>query len=63
MAMGEEQQKVAKSQANITDFPGIMTKPDPDDIPSGAATDQVNIQSQIGALKCRLGYKIVSFDP
>lgn len=46
----------------VTDFPGLVTNVDPDDVPAGAGTTQVNITSQVsGQLRVRRGYKALDF--
>lgn len=52
-----------RSQAELDDFPGLMTRPDPNDIPDGAAEVQTNLSSHApGMLVTRPGYKQVQFD-
>ena len=47
----------------LTDFPGLMSSADADDIPPGAAETQVNMTcTRQGALTLRGGYRKVSFD-
>lgn len=53
---------VPDAQVKIRDFPGLMSYPDPNDIPAGAATVQINIVSlRPGEIRVRGGYKIVKF--
>ena len=47
----------------ITDFPGLATKPDPDDLAPGAAQAQVNVMSnRQGELRVRPGYRPLTFE-
>lgn len=47
----------------ITDFSGLVLDADPVDIPTGAAQDQLNVQSSVpGELTVRQGYKVVQFE-
>lgn len=47
----------------IRDFPGLNLESDPHDMAPGAAPVQVNIDSSdIGRLRSRLGFKVVSFE-
>ena len=52
-----------KTQITIQDFTGIELGSDALDLPPGKAQDQVNIQSdQRGAMQCRMGTRLVSWD-
>ena len=45
------------------DFPGLNLESDPHDLSPGAAAVQLNIESSdVGRLKSRLGFKVVSFE-
>ncbi len=47
----------------LKDFQGLQTRPDPNDIPPGAATRQVNATCIVpGQLTVRPGMKQVSFE-
>ncbi len=53
----------AEDGVSVDSFPGLILSADPNDIPGGAAREQVNAQSNIqGQLTVRLGYLEVSFD-
>ncbi len=53
----------AKTSVVMSDFPGIITKADPRDIPEGAAEEQVNARSErTGELTVRPGYQVVKFE-
>lgn len=53
---------VPDSEVKIRDFAGLMSYPDPNDIPAGSATVQMNIVSlRPGEIRVRGGYKIVKF--
>lgn len=53
---------IPDSEVKIRDFPGLMSYPDPNDIPAGASTIQINIVSlRPGEMRVRGGYKIVKF--
>jgi hypothetical protein len=55
---GEPQETLA-----IRDFPGLNTKGDRDDIPSGASVIQVNLMStRPGVLQVRPGMREVKFE-
>lgn len=50
-------------QIEMNDFPGLMLNTDADDIPPGAAREQVNVASSIlGDLVVRSGYRQVTFE-
>jgi hypothetical protein len=52
----------AKPQAEVGDFPGLQTNADPDDLPAGASTQQVNVSSLVpGELRVRRGLRQVRF--
>jgi len=52
-----------KSQVDIKDFPGLATRADPDDVPLGSATRQVNLTCVTpAALTSRPGLREVSFE-
>ena len=52
-----------KDTVPIRDFPGLATKPDPDDLPPGGAVIQVNIMSsRPGQLRVRPGYRPLKFE-
>lgn len=52
-----------KSKIPIKDFPGLNLESDPHDLSPGTAASQVNIDSSdVGRLKSRLGFKVVSFE-
>lgn len=52
-----------KSVVRVRDFPGLNLESDPHDLAVGAAEVQVNADSSdIGRLKSRLGFKVVSFE-
>lgn len=52
-----------KARLEIRDFPGMITAADPDDIPDGAAEEQINLVSLVpGQMQTRAGYRLVSFD-
>lgn len=58
-----ERAKRAKARVPIRDFPGLMLNVDPDDMPPGAAAEQVNMaSSRIGELELRPGYRPVNFE-
>jgi hypothetical protein len=47
----------------IRDFPGLLTNADPNDLPAGAAREQVNCRSERpGELQVRRGYVVVRFE-
>lgn len=47
----------------LTDFPGLLSKQDPDDLPPGAATVQTNLTSNTpGALRVRPGLRELIFE-
>lgn len=47
----------------IRDWPGLVTNADAHDLPPGAATEQVNLQSsQAGVLEARPGFLFVAFE-
>jgi hypothetical protein len=47
----------------VRDFPGLLTDADPNDLPPGAAREQVNCASERpGELRARRGYKVVRFE-
>lgn len=53
----------AKKSVQIRDFPGLMTKPDPDDVDPGAAVEQTNAQSHHpGELRVRPGVERLNFE-
>ena len=57
--MGEK----AKQMVEIRDFPGLILDMDPNDLPMGAAEQQVNVQSNTpGILVSRTGYLELSFE-
>lgn len=48
---------------SIRDFQGLALQADPNDLPEGAAYDQVNAQSsEIGKLKVRNGLRVITFE-
>jgi hypothetical protein len=52
-----------KTKVVIKDFPGLNLESDPHDLSPGASSQQVNADSSdIGRLKSRLGFKVVSFE-
>lgn len=52
-----------KSAYDAKDFPGIQLQADAHDLPPGMSQDQINIQSdQEGAMRVRLGCRLVTFD-
>lgn len=53
----------AKKAVEIRDFAGLVTRADPDDVPPGAAQDQVNLSSaRAGELVTRSGARPVIFE-
>ena len=51
------------SKARATDFPGLASRIDPDDLPDGAAREQVNLTShRPGVLATRPGFLAVTFE-
>lgn len=51
------------STVEIRDFPGLVLRADPHEIPPGAAKIQVNVASDAQAqLRVRPGYRAVSFE-
>ena len=49
--------------ATASDFPGLATRADPDDLADGAGRDQVNVTShRQGELRSRSGYVKLSFE-
>lgn len=55
--------KPAKESVAIRDFPGLATKPDPDDLPPGGAVIQINCMSnRPGQLRVRPGYQPLTFE-
>jgi len=54
-------QRIARLE--IRDFPGLVNTQDPDDLPLGAAQEQVNVGSgKTGELTVRRGYVEVRFE-
>jgi hypothetical protein len=52
-----------KSKVTVKDFPGLNLESDPHDLSPGTASVQLNIDSSdVGRLKSRLGFKVVSFE-
>ncbi len=52
-----------KESVTIRDFPGLITKPDPDDINEGAARIQINLTCiRTAELRVRDGIRQLSFD-
>ena len=52
-----------KTTYDARDFPGLVLQADAHDVEPGKAVDQVNVQSdQEGALRVRLGCRLVTFD-
>lgn len=55
--------EVPKAAVSIADFPGLQLEVDEFDLQPGATHTQVNCVSEdIGRLKSRLGYRLVSFE-
>lgn len=53
----------ARVKVEIRDFPGIQSREDPDDVPPGAAVEQVNAQSHHPMeLRVRPGVVELSFE-
>lgn len=51
------------SKVDLRDYPGLMSRPDPTDLPLGAGVVQVNLQSsREGALESRPGLSDVVFE-
>lgn len=47
----------------LSDFPGMIDNEDPQDIPAGAASTQINLDSRvIGRLQVRRGFRRLNFD-
>lgn len=52
-----------KAQTKMKDFPGLNLESDPHDLAPGVAAVQVNADSSdIGRLKSRHGFRVVSFE-
>ena len=52
-----------KAQVKVRDFPGLNLESDPHDLAPGAAAVAVNSDfSDIGRLKSRLGFRVVTFE-
>lgn len=52
-----------KTSYDARDFSGLVLQADAHDVEPGTAVDQVNVQSdQEGALRVRMGVRLVSFD-
>lgn len=52
-----------KSTVKIRDFPGLNLESDEHDLAPGAASVQLNCDSSdLGRLKSRLGFKVVTFE-
>lgn len=52
-----------KQSVEIRDFPGLATKPDPDDITPGSSREQTNVQSHHpGELRVRPGVAKLTFE-
>ncbi len=47
---------------DIRDFLGLVTRADPEDVRSGAATEQVNVISEPGELVVRDALKQITFE-
>lgn len=55
--------QLARASVEIQDFPGLVTRIDPDDVTPGGAVEQVNVSSlQTGELRSRSGYRPVTFE-
>jgi hypothetical protein len=53
----------AKVRITIDDFPGLILHADPQDLPPGAAREQINaMSSDVGRLDVRRGLTVVSFE-
>lgn len=53
----------AKVSVEIRDFPGLVTRIDPDDLTPGAGREQLNVQSHHPSqLRVRPGYRPLSFE-
>lgn len=52
-----------RKRVEIRDFPGLQTKPDPNDVSPGAALAQTNVRSHHpGELRVRPGLARLSFE-
>ena len=52
-----------EGSVTISDFPGLVSRPDSLDIPAGAAIVQVNVQSsRLAELSTRHGYAKIVFE-
>lgn len=57
------EQEQPPAQVDIRTFPGLNLEADPHDLQAGQAQEQTNCTSEdAGALKSRLGYRVVTFD-
>lgn len=61
--MAKRSRNTPDNVVEIRDFPGLITNADPNDIPPGAACEQVNVTATIfGQLRPRGGYRVVKFE-